>query len=122
MSVRDEILTHLEVIEARESVRVLYACESGSRAWGFPSADSDYDVRFIYLHPRDWYLAIDLERKRDVIESPITDHLDVSGWDLRKALQLLRKFNPPLMEWLGLPIDDFNALFRTALDEVWEQA
>jgi uncharacterized protein len=104
MSVRDEILTHLEVIETRESARVLYACESGSRAWGFPSADSDYDVRFIYLHPRDWYLAIDLERKRDVIESPITDHLDVSGWDLRKALQLLRKFNPPLMEWLGSPI------------------
>ena len=91
-------------IEAENDVKVLYACESGSRAWGFPSADSDYDVRFIYLHPTDWYLAIDLERRRDVIELPIDDNLDVNGWDLRKALQLYRKSNPPLLEWLGSPI------------------
>lgn len=71
---------------------------------GFPSADSDYDVRFIYLHPRDWYLSIDLEQKRDVVECFIGGQLDINGWDLRKALQLLRKGNPPLMEWLGSPI------------------
>jgi hypothetical protein len=81
---------------------VLYACESGSRAWGFESADSDYDVRFLYVHSRDWYLSI--EDHRDVIERPINDGLDISGWDLRKALRLFRKSNPPLLEWLGSPI------------------
>jgi predicted nucleotidyltransferase len=100
----EKIRACLQDIEIREGVRILYACESGSRAWGFPSADSDYDVRFIYLHPKDWYLSIDLEHKPDVIECPIDDQLDITGWDLRKALQLLRKFNPPLMEWLGSPI------------------
>ena len=101
---RQRIRASLRDLEIREAVRIVYACESGSRAWGFPSADSDYDVRFIYVHPRDWYLSIDLERRRDVTECPITGHLDVSGWDLRKALQLLRKSNPPLIEWLGSPI------------------
>lgn len=101
---RERIRARLQDLETREAVRILYACESGSRAWGFASTDSDYDVRFIYLHPTDWYLSIDQERKRDVIECPIDGRLDIVGWDLRKALQLLRKFNPPLMEWLGSPI------------------
>lgn len=100
----EEILRRLDEIEREENVSIFYACESGSRAWGFPSADSDYDVRFIYLHPEDWYLSIDVEEKRDVIERPINDELDISGWDLRKALQLLRKSNPPLLEWLCSPI------------------
>ncbi len=99
-----EIRSQLENIEAEEGVRILFACESGSRAWGFPSADSDYDVRFLYLHPPEWYLSIDLEKKRDVIERPINEQIDLSGWDLRKALGLLRKSNPPLLEWLGSPI------------------
>lgn len=94
----------LQKIEKSCEVKVIYACESGSRAWGFPSANSDYDVRFLYLHPQDWYLAIDLENKRDVIEVPIETDLDISGWDLRKALQLFYKSNPPLLEWLGSPI------------------
>lgn len=99
-----KIADALQQIERSEGVRVLYACESGSRAWGFASRDSDYDVRFIYANDPDWYLSIDLERRRDVIERPIEDDLDLSGWDLRKALQLLRKSNPPLLEWLGSPI------------------
>ncbi len=94
----------LSEIEKSENVTVLYACESGSRAWGFASADSDYDVRFIYLHPPSWYLSVNLESRRDVIERPIEDLLDISGWDLRKALKLFRKSNPPLLEWLGSPI------------------
>ena len=94
----------LKEIETEYDVIILYACESGSRAWGFPSADSDFDVRFIYLHRPEWYLSINLEHKRDVIERPIHDRLDISGWDLRKALKLLRKSNPPLLEWLGSPI------------------
>jgi len=101
---REKIRAHLKDIEIGEEIRVIYACESGSRAWGFPSVDSDYDVRFIYLHPRNWYLSIDLEQKPDVIERPADDQLDINGWDLRKALQLLRKCNPPLIEWLGSPI------------------
>ena len=99
---KPEIISRLQEIEEKEKVRILYACESGSRAWGFPSSDSDYDVRFLYLHPVDWYLSI--KKKRDVIESPISEQLDINGWDLQKALLLLRKSNPPLLEWLGSPI------------------
>ena len=89
-------------VESQRNARVLFACESGSRAWGFESRDSDYDVRFLYVHPRDWYLSV--ENRRDVIELPIADDLDVSGWELRKALRLLRKSNPPLLEWLKSPV------------------
>ena len=92
----------LASLGAARGVRVLYACESGSRAWGFASRDSDYDVRFLYVHGRDWYLSVD--DRRDVIEQPIADDLDVSGWELRKALRLLRKSNPPLLEWLRSPV------------------
>ena len=104
MSPTASILERLAVIEHTEAVRILYACESGSRAWGFASPDSDYDVRFIYVRPRDWYLSIDLEHRRDVIERPIEGVLDINGWELRKALQLMRKSNPPLFEWLHSPL------------------
>ena len=100
----EEIRRRLSEIQKEDKVTIFYACESGSRAWGFPSEDSDYDVRFLYLRSRDWYLSIDVEEKRDVIERPISDMLDISGWDLRKALKLLRKSNPPLLEWLNSPI------------------
>jgi predicted nucleotidyltransferase len=92
----------LREIERQEDVCIFCACESGSRAWGFPSADSDYDVRFIYIHPRDWYLSI--EDRRDVIERPLVENVDLSGWEIRKALRLFRKSNPPLLEWLRSPI------------------
>lgn len=100
---QSEIRKRLDAIEHRHGMRVLYACESGSRAWGFASEDSDWDVRFIYLHPPEWYLAIDMERRRDVIEE-VSGVLDICGWDLRKALWLLHKSNPPLLEWLKSPI------------------
>ncbi len=103
-SIEQEIQQSLAQIEHDEKVKIFYACESGSRAWGFASRNSDYDVRFLYLRPPEWYLAIDLELRRDVIERPITGALDVNGWDLRKALQLFRKSNPPLLEWLQSPI------------------
>ena len=99
---KQKIISRLQEIEEKEKVRILYACESGSRAWGFPSVDSDYDVRFIYLRPVEGYLSI--KKMRDVIEYAINDQLDIDGWDLQKALLLLRKSNPPLMEWLGSPI------------------
>jgi predicted nucleotidyltransferase len=94
----------LESLESAENVVVLLAVESGSRAWGFPSTDSDYDVRFIYIHEPEWYLSIDLEGQRDVIEWPFKNEIDVSGWDVRKALKLFQKSNPPLLEWLQCPI------------------
>lgn len=100
--VRTAIAATLEQIEREHGVRILFAVESGSRAWGFPSPDSDYDVRFVYVHPRDWYLT--LAPGRDVIELPISAELDIGGWDLRKALNLLLKPNPVLLEWLSSPI------------------
>ena len=100
----DVIGDKLLEIQKKENVHIFYACESGSRAWGFPSANSDYDVRFVYVRPKEWYLSIDVDIKRDVIEIPISDELDISGWDLRKALGLLRKSNPPLLEWFSSPI------------------
>lgn len=92
----------LEEIEASENVRILHCVESGSRAWGFASPDSDYDVRFIYVRPREYYLRLD--KTTDVIEWQLDDTLDINGWDLQKALRLLHKSNPTLFEWSSSPI------------------
>lgn len=92
----------LREIEERYQVTVLYAAESGSRAWGFASPDSDFDVRFIYKRPQTAYLRLD--PVRDVIELPVDDTWDVTGWDLDKTLKLLYKSNPSLYEWLASPI------------------
>lgn len=102
----------LTEIEETEGVRILHCVESGSRAWGFASPDSDYDVRFIYVRPKDWYLK--LEKTRDVIEWQLDDVYDISGWDLQKALRLLYKSNPTLFEWNSSPI-----VYRTV--EGWEK-
>ncbi|ENQ3106715.1 nucleotidyltransferase domain-containing protein [Bacillus cereus] len=99
---RETIQLELKRIEKENDVKILFAVESGSRAWGFPSKDSDYDVRFVYVHRLEWYLSI--EQRRDVIEYPINDALDISGWELRKALQLFSKSNPALLEWINSPI------------------
>ncbi len=96
------IQQHLSQIEQQHDVTILFACESGSRAWGFPSPDSDYDVRFIYSQKPSSYIRV--FDKRDVIEEPINGLLDINGWDIKKALGLLRKSNPALMEWLSSPI------------------
>ena len=100
--VRAEIEATLTRIEIQHAVKVLFACESGSRGWGFASPDSDYDVRFIYVHQPDWYLTV--FPGRDVIELPVNEVYDVSGWDLRKALGLLRNGNATLVEWLSSPV------------------
>jgi predicted nucleotidyltransferase len=93
-----KIADELAAIECTHNVKVIFVCEAGSRASGLASKASDYDVRFLYLHPSDWYLSI--QERRDVIELPVSDTLDISGWDLRKALGLLRKSNPGILEWL----------------------
>ena len=99
---RERIASELDAIERIHHVRILYACESGSRAWGFASQDSDYDVRFIYVHDTAWYLR--LGETRDVIEWALDEVLDINGWDLSKALRLMRASNPTIIEWLGSPI------------------
>jgi predicted nucleotidyltransferase len=108
MRIEPIVSNSINTIEIEHDVRVIYACESGSRAWGFDSHDSDYDIRFIYLNQPEWYLSIDIDHKPDVIELPIKNELDINGWDLRKALQLFQKSNPPLLEWLGSPIVYFE--------------
>jgi predicted nucleotidyltransferase len=100
MTKAEEIEQALSAISDQHQVKILYACESGSRAWGFPSATSDYDVRFLFVHPRDHYCSVREPAKQ--IGSTIGD-LDIEGWDLRKALLLLRKMNPSLLEWLHSP-------------------
>jgi len=150
-AVRAQILEELRAIEARHDVAVLFACESGSRGWGFASPDSDYDVRFIYVHRLPWYLTV--APGRDVIELPISGPsaapgrpkqasapsggsedtsvpsvgappLDINGWELRKALGLMRESNPTLLEWLRSPIvyreeAGTMARFRTLAEAVY---
>jgi len=103
-SIKYEIMHRLRETEKHEDVRILMAIESGSRAWGFESTNSDYDVRFIYVRNKDWYVAVDFEEKRDVIEYEITDEIDLNGWDLRKSLRLYWKSNPAFVEWIQSPI------------------
>ena len=100
--VRARIQAELDRIEETQQVRILLAVESGSRAWRFASPDSDYDVRFLYVRPLDEYLRIG--EPRDVIERPLDAVLDINGWDLRKALQLMMKSNAVLLEWLTSPV------------------
>ena len=115
---RKEIIKELKNLERELDITILYAVESGSRAWGFASADSDWDVRFIYIHKRDWYLSID--EKKDSYDKILPNEIDLSGWELRKALKLFRKSNPPLMEWLRSPIEYYNT--STFIDELRELA
>lgn len=121
--IRQEIEARLAAIEAAEGVRYLLAVESGSRAWGFPSPDSDYDIRFVYVRKRDWYLR--LEPGRDVIEAPIEDEIDLNGWDIRKTLGLMLKSNAVVSEWLSSPIryrhdDPVTARIVALADEIFD--
>jgi len=97
------IADRLSALEHEHGFRILYACESGSRAWGFASADSDYDVRFLFVWPKDRYLSV-FPPREDVDLAIDENELDLSGWELRKSLRLLRKSNGPLIEWLHSPI------------------
>lgn len=100
------IINKLKQIEKEAGIKILYACESGSRGWEFPSPDSDYDVRFIYTRSTDEYLSI--AEKQDTLSFPINDELDIYGWDLIKVLQLIRKSNTTPFEWLQSPIIYFE--------------
>ncbi len=99
----DKIKKYLTDLEKEKGIEILLACETGSRAWGFPSPDSDFDVRIIYKHHKDWYLS--LTEEKDTIECFYENNdIDISGWDLRKCLRLMWKSNPPLLERIQSPI------------------
>lgn len=122
--ISDEIVARLRRAEEEHDVKVLLAVESGSRAWGFASPNSDYDARFIYVNRPEWYLSVGLEEQRDVIEYPIVDEIDINGWDLRKALRLFWKSNPAFVEWIQSPIvyeeaGSFAASVRAMLKDTY---
>ena len=99
---KKQIDIELNRIQKQHDIKILYAVESGSRAWGFASTDSDWDVRFIYIHRPEWYLSID--ENRDNMDEILPNTIDLAGWELRKTLKLFRKSNPPLFEWLRSPM------------------
>ena len=101
-TVEELILLKIREIEEKEHVRVLHVIESGSRAWGFASSDSDYDVRFIYVRDKDFYLS--LRNTKDYIDWELNEVLDINGWDLKKALQHFHKSNATLFEWSNSPV------------------
>ena len=101
-TVRELILAKIKEIEEKEHVRVLHVVESGSRAWGFASPDSDYDVRFIYVRDKKFYLS--LKDNKDFIDWELNEVLDINGWDLKKALQHFHKSNATLFEWSNSPV------------------
>jgi len=113
---RERILDELKKIEEKENVKIIMAVESGSRAWGFASPDSDYDVRFIYVRKFEDYMK--LEKVRDVIEWKLDEVLDINGWDIKKALQLLHNSNPTVFEWCASPIVYIETEEFTWLKEV----
>lgn len=102
----------LSQIEQRENIRILYACESGSRAWGFASSDSDYDVRFVFVRPVEDYLRV--KELPDYIDAELNEVYDINGWDLKKFCKQLYKSNPVIFEWVDSPI-----VYRTSKE--WEK-
>ena len=119
-NMRDVIRAELDAVEREHGVRVLLAVESGSRAWGFASPDSDYDVRLIYMHEPRHYLA--LQDQRDVIEWKLDEVLDINGWDLNKALRLMRASNPTLLEWMNSPMVYMSTPEASRLQRLSDQA
>ena len=124
IGVEAKISAALRAEEEARGIRILYAAESGSRAWGFASPDSDWDVRAIYVYPRDWYLSI-AEKQADTFAAIGPDDIDLSAWELRKSLRLFAKSNIPLLEWLGSPLvyldrDGFGDRLRALIPDFFD--
>jgi uncharacterized protein len=117
----ENLTSVLKKIEEAKNIKILFACETGSRAWGFPSPDSDFDIRFLYKHHKNCYLS--LSTKKDTIEFMDND-LDITGWDLKKSLLLLKKSNVPLIERFQSPIvyfdkNNFKAEFKELVEDYY---
>ena len=115
--VEELVLMKIREKEEKENIRVLHVIESGSRAWGFASPDSDYDVRFIYVRNKDFYLS--LRENKDFIDWELNEVLDINGWDLKKALQHFYKSNATLFEWSNSPVvyyttDEWKQIYAVA--------
>jgi len=117
-NMKKEIEAALQDLERAHRIRILFAIESGSRAWGFASEDSDYDVRFVYVHPVDRYLSID--RGAEYIDGPQNKVLDITGMELRKAAQLFRKSNAVIYEWLQSPV--WYRREEAFVEDLWQLA
>jgi predicted nucleotidyltransferase len=113
-----QIISALKEIEEANAVSIMFAIESGSRAWGFESPNSDYDVRFIYRRHKNDYLSLTYSADDEVIEDKLPGDIDVSGWDIRKALKLGLRSNPSLIEWVNSPIEYVAGWFAYDLREV----
>lgn len=118
-TLKETIIRELKKIEKTENIKIIHAIESGSRAWGFPSPDSDYDVRFIYIRPKEFYLK--LEKTRDIIEWQLDETLDINGWDIKKALTLIHSSNASLYEWINSPIVYSSTVETELLRPVMEE-
>ena len=118
-TLKETIIRELKKNEETENIKIIHAIESGSRAWGFPSPDSDYDVRFIYIRPKEFYLK--LEKTRDVIEWQLDETLDINGWDIKKALTLIHSSNASLYEWINSPIVYSSTVETELLRPVMEE-
>lgn len=105
---KEQIVSKLNSIEKNYDIKIIHAVESGSRAWGFASKDSDYDVRFIYVRPLEYYLA--LQKTNDILNCELNDVFDINGWDIQKVLRLAYKSNPTIFEWSLSPI-----VYKTSL-------
>ena len=126
-AVCEHVERELAKLEGEYGVKIVFAAEAGSRAWGFPSQNSDYDIRFIYVHNKNWYLGAAPEKRNDVIikaiDIPDLGLLDLSGWELRKALRIMQNSNPQIAEWLFSPIvyrniTDFAVLMKQLLPKI----
>jgi predicted nucleotidyltransferase len=117
-NMEQKIKKYLEHLESSRNIEILLACETGSRAWGFPSPDSDYDIRIIYKHDTKWYLSL-TEEKDTIDEFYENQEIDISGWDLRKSLLLLKKSNVPLLEWIQSPlVYQANSVFLAEINKI----
>jgi len=117
--IEDLVIEKIKEIEKSENVRIIHAVESGSRSWGFASPDSDYDVRFIYVRDKNFYMS--LRATKDVIDWELDEVLDINGWDIKKALQLFHKSNATLFEWANSPIvyyttDEWKEIYEKVED------
>ena len=120
---KEEIIEHINQLEKEKGITILLAAESGSRAWGCPSPDSDYDVRIIYKRPKSEYLEID--DRPDTINYFHGELLDINGWDLKKTLKLIRKSNATPFEWAQSPIkykeiDNFSSTILNLSKEYFQ--
>lgn len=109
---KQKITALLQNLEKEHNIKILFAVENGSRAWGMNSKDSDYDVRFVFYRPLNEYITFN--KKEDVITIAFDENLqlhktqgsliDMCGFDIFKYLKLLASSNPTTIEWLNSPI------------------